>query len=539
MRLRLLASTAALVTLLGAAAPARAFTDDEVNAAVDKGVQWLRGRQDADGSFKDHWAGQNYKTGETALALLAMLKCGAKPDDPQVARGFDWLLAQPLQRTYEVSVSVLALEARYTPDEKASIASQDPLASQIRQRFGRIASPRDRDWLARAVEFLVAQQDRSGQWKYPGFGDPDVSNAQFAVLALKAARRMSARVPREAFALVADYLIKNQETSGPEVPQFSVPAADQPIQGLHDRRQREREAKRERERRRTGDPGTRTRDADEVAETTRTRQPMRARGWGYRPGHGTRGSMTAAGVAMLVIVKDELEQEPAYAERLSAQVDQALRDGAAWLAQRFRADANPGAEPDWLFYYLYTLERAGTLLALDRFGARDWYHEGAEVILRSQQGDGRITHGTSGQVDGELAGTCLALLFLKRSTVPVIKRVRTGDGAYDGAGAGGGAASGGPAATKRDDGLYEVTLSFSAGAGKRVTLAGSFNGWNKDAALCEDPDGDGTYVVKLTLGPGRHTYKFVVDGGQWLQDPRNPKGEPDGHGGENSVLELE
>lgn len=536
MRRHVLASTAALVLTLGAALPAQAFTDDDVNAAVQKGVQWLRSRQDADGAFKDHWAGQNYRTGETALALLALLKCGVQPDDPAIERGFNWLLSQPIQRVYEVSVSVLALEARYTPDEKASIASEDPLASQIRQRFGRIASPRDRDWLARAVEFLIAQQDASGQWKYPFFGDPDVSNAQFAVLALKAARRMSARVPKETFALVADYLIKNQEQSGPEVPQFSVPAADQPIQGLHDRRQREREAKRERERRRRtgGDAGTRTRDGEAPENTTRTRQPMRARGWGYRPGHGTRGSMTAAGVAILVIVKDELEQEQAYAEKMGPQVDQALRDGAAWLAQRFRADANPGAEPDWLFYYLYTLERAGTLLALDHFGARDWYREGAEVILRSQQGDGRITHSTGGQSDGELAGTCLALLFLKRSTVPIIKRerVRTGGDHY------GGAAAGGPSATKRDDGLYEVTLSFSAGPGKRVTLAGSFNGWNKDAAVCEDPDGDGTYVVKLTLGAGRHTYKFVVDGAQWLSDPTNPRGEPDGHGGQNSILEL-
>lgn len=521
----------ALALTFGAALPARAFSDDDVKAAVDRGARWLRGRQQADGAFRDHWAGQGYKTGETALALLALLKCGAKPDDPAVARGFDWLLAQPMQRVYEVSASVLALEARYTPDEQASIASEDPLASQIRQRFGRIAPPRDRDWLARAVEFLVAQQDASGQWKYPGYGEPDVSNAQFAVLALKAARRMGARVPKESFARVADYLLQHQEASGPEVPRFAVPAADQPIQGLHDRRQRERE-RRERPRRRD-DGATRTRDGDEALEGTLARQPMRARGWGYRPGHGPRGSMTAAGVAMLVIVKDELEQEPAYAERMAARVDQALRDGAAWLAQRFRADQNPGAEPDWLFYWLYTLERAGTLLALDRFGARDWYREGAEVILRAQQPDGRIVRSTAGQADGELAGTCLALLFLKRSTVPVIKRerVRTG-GDHDGAPAG-------PTATRRDDGRYDVTLSFAAGRGRRVSLAGSFNGWSADAAPCEDPDGDGTYVVRLTLGPGRHAYKFVVDGSQWLPDPTNPKGEPDGHGGQNSVLELD
>ncbi|MCO5168536.1 MAG: hypothetical protein M9894_19525 [Planctomycetes bacterium] len=516
------------------AGPARAVTDDEVSAAVERGVQWLRSRQDQDGAFRDRWAGQNYKTGETALALLTLLKCGARPDDPAIDRGFNWLLAQPLQRVYEVSVAVMALEARYTPDEKASIASQDPLATQIRQRFQKIAPARDRDWLARAVEFLIAQQDRSGQWKYPGFGDPDVSNAQFAVLALKAARRMSVRVPKEVFLLTTNYLLEHQEAGGPEVPSFEVPAADQPIQGLHDRRARERErqAQRDRERRQSG--GTRTREGESPSDGTRTRTPMRARGWGYRPGHGPRGSMTAAGVAILVIAKDELEETPGYAERLGPRLDQALRDGAAWLAQRFRADAHPGAEPDWLFYYLYTLERAGTLLALDRFGGRDWYQEGAQVILSKQHGDGKFVAGMSGETDGELAGSCLALLFLKRSTVPVIKRVRTGGDSYDQGGGGGG----GPTISRRDDGLFDVTLSYQAGAGRRVALAGSFNGWNKDAALCEDPDGDGVYVVRLTLGPGRHTYKFVVDDHSWLADPKNPRGEPDGHGGQNSVLEL-
>lgn len=534
------AIAACLLALTFAAAPARAVTDEQVNAAVERGVQWLRSRQDADGAFKDKWAAESYKSGETALALLTLLKCGVDPGDPSIDRGFDWLFAQPLQRTYEVSVAVLALEARYTPDPQASIASQDPLTTQIRQRFQKIAPARDREWLARAVEFLVAHQHTDGSWKYPFFGEPDLSNAQFAVLALKAARRMSVRVPKEAFLKAAEYLLTHQEQGGPDVPQFEVPAADQPIAGLHDKRAREKAQKAERERaRRGGGDGTRTRDGEPApSETTRTRQPMRARGWGYKPGAVPRGSMTGAGVAILVIAKEELEDTPGYAERLGPKIDQALRDGAAWLAHRFRADANPGAEPDWLFYYLYTLERAGTLLALDRFGARDWYREGADVIVGKQQGDGRILAGTSGQTDGELAGTCMALLFLKRSTVPVIKRVRTGDSSYDGATASGASAGGGPVATKRDDGLFEVTLSFTAGPGKRVTLAGSMNGWNKDAALCEDPDGDGTYVVRLTLAAGRHTYKFVVDGSQWQADPRNPKGEPDGHGGSNSVLEL-
>ena len=71
---------------------------------------------------------------------------------------------------------------------------------------------------------------------------------------------------------------------------------------------------------------------------------------------------------------------------------------------------------------------------------------------------------------------------------------------------------------------------------RSVTLAGSFNGWSKDASRLSD-QGGGNYQTTLTLPAGRHTYKFVLDGNDWLHDPSNPKSEPDGHGGKNSVLE--
>lgn len=76
---------------------------------------------------------------------------------------------------------------------------------------------------------------------------------------------------------------------------------------------------------------------------------------------------------------------------------------------------------------------------------------------------------------------------------------------------------------------------YAPGAGK-VVLAGDFNGWNaNDAALKDDGKGNWTIVVKL--GPGKHRYKFVVDGG-WLADPENPNSEPDPYGGANSVVTV-
>jgi len=529
-------TAAALALTLTLAGGGAAATGSEVDAAVDRGIAWLKSRQQADGSFPGRWAGEGYRTGETALALLTLLKGGVAPDDPAIARGFAWLEAQPLQRTYEVSVSILALEARFTPPPERSIRDEDPLASQIRKRFKRAAPARDQRWLQSAVSFLLRTQHDGGLWKYPGYGDPDLSNAQFAVLALAAAERMGLEVPKEPYLGIVAWLLDRQETSGPQVASFPVPAADRPIHGLHDRRAERLRRERERKRARRGG-GSRTRAGGDPSDLeTGTRQPMHARGWGYHASAGPRGSMTAAGLACLVVAKAALEAHPRYEEQLGPRVDRALRDGAAWLADRFRVDRHPGAEPDWLFYYLYTLERAGTLLAVDRFGPRRWYEEGADVILGHQQADGRITADTGGESDGELAGTCLALLFLKRSTVPVVERVQTGgdDGAKP-AGGRAGAASG-PTFAARPDGRVDVTLRLPAGPGRRAAVAGSWNGWDPAATPMTDA-GEGRYAVTVTLAPGRYTYKFVVDG-EWRPDPAAPASEPDGFGGENSVLEV-
>jgi Glycogen recognition site of AMP-activated protein kinase len=51
----------------------------------------------------------------------------------------------------------------------------------------------------------------------------------------------------------------------------------------------------------------------------------------------------------------------------------------------------------------------------------------------------------------------------------------------------------------------------------------------------KQPSNDETGTVSLIdLLPGRHTYKFIVDG-IWMTDPANPVDEDDGNGNINSV----
>jgi glycosidase len=67
-----------------------------------------------------------------------------------------------------------------------------------------------------------------------------------------------------------------------------------------------------------------------------------------------------------------------------------------------------------------------------------------------------------------------------------------------------------------------VRFRFAGLPGTRsVALAGTFNSWAGDAAFFSR-DGDGGWQITLPIAPGRHHYKFVVDGEDWIRDPANP-----------------
>jgi pullulanase len=54
-------------------------------------------------------------------------------------------------------------------------------------------------------------------------------------------------------------------------------------------------------------------------------------------------------------------------------------------------------------------------------------------------------------------------------------------------------------------------FTIEAPTASKVTIAGSFNGWNMDANVMER-QADGTWAVTLELDPGMYEYKFVADG---------------------------
>ncbi len=71
---------------------------------------------------------------------------------------------------------------------------------------------------------------------------------------------------------------------------------------------------------------------------------------------------------------------------------------------------------------------------------------------------------------------------------------------------------------------------------KRVYLAGSFNNWDT-RNLSAKKDSRGNWIVKTSLRPGRHEYKFFVDG-SWVNDPRCSGYVSNAFGSQNCVIEV-
>ncbi|MGB5051676.1 MAG: S8 family serine peptidase [Caldilineaceae bacterium] len=80
-----------------------------------------------------------------------------------------------------------------------------------------------------------------------------------------------------------------------------------------------------------------------------------------------------------------------------------------------------------------------------------------------------------------------------------------------------------------------IFYEFHDDQAQTLELYGSWDGWQK--ALPASQISAGVWLAEQPLlPPGRYVYKARMDGTRWLDDPANPKKEPDGFGGLNSVL---
>ena len=123
----------------------------ELKQSIEKGRTWLQGLQQPDGSFQLPPAVDTLETGfplgYCALATLTLLKTGTAPDDPIISKAFDHLYGLPLRKTYEVSMLIMAIEARFAPPDEAQDPEKKSYTTVARNFFGKKARPVDKEKL--------------------------------------------------------------------------------------------------------------------------------------------------------------------------------------------------------------------------------------------------------------------------------------------------------------------------------------------------------------------------------------------------------
>ncbi len=73
---------------------------------------------------------------------------------------------------------------------------------------------------------------------------------------------------------------------------------------------------------------------------------------------------------------------------------------------------------------------------------------------------------------------------------------------------------------------------------QKLTLFGSFNGWDRINLPMTDENNDGIVSAKVALEPGVYQYKFFGDGVE-IEDPENPEKVSNGMGSFNSIRTIE
>jgi hypothetical protein len=187
------------------AAPAAAAPTEEqdtvarVNTAIERGKNFLKAKYHPNNRWELFWlnALAPYDGGTTALATVAMLTAGERPDAEPVRSALEYLRSLPPSKTYVVALVTMALaEAR---------------------------RPADRTRIAANARWLIdrASRDNAGRirgWSYPTSDSgsrPDGSNTQYALLGLYAAKQAGIDIEDSVWTQIRDLYTTTQRADGP------------------------------------------------------------------------------------------------------------------------------------------------------------------------------------------------------------------------------------------------------------------------------------------------------------------------------------
>lgn len=364
-----------LVVAVGLTSPAPAAPSvgedrvlvEKVNKAINDGVRYVKSKYQKGKHWEGLWLNAlgGMDGGVTALATLALLNCGEKPDSQVVKSALEYLRERSTHtelersgRTYVVGLTTMVFsEARQPIDRPRIQTNVDWLIKNASRRGGRIIG-----------------------WSYPFAKDqaPDASNTQYALLGLYAGKQAGAKIPDDVWREIRQLYIEGQGKHGPDMGYWTY---------SHHAR---------------GD-----------ASFTMTVA-------------GVSGLLIAG---MGLNESQQLLDPTTGRAAKCGQYDsnEPITRGMNWLghANHFAFEKAKLSKSD--FYNIYGIERVGRLSGQRFIGRVDWYREGCLFLTRpanegGQHPDGYWPKGNGVEsVDGSnIIATSFALLFLSKGRTPIL-----------------------------------------------------------------------------------------------------------------------
>lgn len=392
---------------------AQSARDASIDNAVRKGVKFLHNRV-----TRQPLITKPHSYALLAFETYALIVGDVSVDDPLIQKNFKTLRKQLGKieecRTYFYSSVIFAADAAV-----AQLATDE-----IILKPGKVKLDKSRNWkdnpaigkkyrklITTCTEQLVKLQWDEGGWSYPILdpddnGKPDVSNTQFAVLALGMAERRGEEVPDEVWLDLMRYLPLVQEDDGSTVKRRLT------------LEKKKRKKKTKRRGRKVTNPVVGTDDLEVFGRKFLYYPDFASEDW----------NMTCAGLSTAILTRARLarlksppgdweKQHNVDFDALWETLDKAVVDAYGWIMGHWT--------PVKSYYGLYSLEKVADIGRVKKFGHHDWYREASDFLLEEQQPDGRWG-GTRAYHEEDRVATAIAILVLKRATGHLTREAPTG-----------------------------------------------------------------------------------------------------------------
>ncbi|MEE2887204.1 MAG: hypothetical protein VX951_07205 [Planctomycetota bacterium] len=375
-----------------------------VDKAISDGAKFIRSKVDGlklasllpDKRSNDVRGRRSYNAGRLAMALLTMIKAEVDRKDKVLLFAMEELRDRVIYDTYSAGVAAMAFEAYYAPVGERS----DLISGSLKKPRMRVVPPADKaligEWCKQILDNQDTRMDKGYRlaFNYTRGARYDHSVNQYGLLGLYSGHLCGVEITGNIWLGAARHLIEQQCEEHYVKRRFDILTY----------RDRTRLA---------NDP-----------ENTRGASPKTVpMGWNYttkyNKGRMATGSMTAAGISGLTICAAGLRDLGMEDNDIFSEITVSLRRGHAFMGENFSVRANCAYPPHYdysRYYYLYGMERAFELSGIAEVMGRDWYHEGAMHLLAWQKKDGSFLPANGATA---MLATCFAVLFLKKSALPV------------------------------------------------------------------------------------------------------------------------